>query len=679
MSETRYCSTCGSLLSAGAAICGECGARYQASAYERRATDAPVAWSQAPRARSRDLQPAESQPNEDTGIQLITRESLEPKDPSSTTVRTKEQYDRMMIDQPRQSAAAPAVQAGTSAPIGSASVAHEDGASGSLPAPLDGCVPASFLKRALASIIDSVLAVIVMVPLVIGVILLTTQDAPGLLAQILMGVGAALPVALGIVMLWLQGAKGFTIGKLLLGLRTARWSQERPIGFLRALGRNVLYGLIAPLMALSVFLDPAKAMRGFHDRAVDSVVVDAKQGRNPLRPRADSFDRPGADHYLGKSSVEVAAHENLLAAPGAAWAGDAAAAAPEPAPAPAADAWAPIPSAEPVQPEGGASWGEPAPQQQAPGQEQWAGHQQWAGDQQWVGQQQWGGEQQWNGQQQWSGEPQSAAEHQVPAEHQGAGQEQWSGQSPVPSQQMWQHQEPPSESAPPMHQQAAPHPEPAPAADPARPQEPQQQWAEQQQWAGPQPVAEQSWQPPVVEPSAEGHGQAASPQGEAAGSSAPSSAPVPPREITDDAWAGDSEVEERTRARLDEEDLGDLEQTRISVAAPAQVRRSVRITADDGTQRVVESAVVIGRNPAATVDAVQFILKDDSRSVSKNHLRIDGTGEDVLVTDLGSTNGSAILREDGSRETLVPDTPSVLPPGARIAIGDRTLEVEREQ
>ena len=54
-------------------------------------------------------------------------------------------------------------------------------------------------------------------------------------------------------------------------------------------------------------------------------------------------------------------------------------------------------------------------------------------------------------------------------------------------------------------------------------------------------------------------------------------------------------------------------------------------------------------------------------------------GEELLVTDLGSTNGSTILREDGSRENLVPETPTVLPAGARLTLGDRTLSVERVQ
>ena len=107
--------------------------------------------------------------------------------------------------------------------------------------------------------------------------------------------------------------------------------------------------------------------------------------------------------------------------------------------------------------------------------------------------------------------------------------------------------------------------------------------------------------------------------------------------------------------------------------------KKVRLTTDDGAERVVEKAVVVGRNPSSPSGEVLFVMKDDTRSVSKTHLRIDGTGEELLVTDLGSTNGSTILREDGSRENLVPETPTVLPAGARLTLGDRTLSVERVQ
>src|SRR5699024_3039430 len=121
-----------------------------------------------------------------------------------------------------------------------------------------------------------------------------------------------------------------------------RSSRAGGIGFLRSLGRWALYALIPVVMALSIFFDPRKVLRGLHDRAVDSVVVDTKAGRNPMLERPDDFERAPAEHYLGAPSVAVTAHENLLSEPGAAWRDEAAqqAASPQDA-ASGSDGWGP--------------------------------------------------------------------------------------------------------------------------------------------------------------------------------------------------------------------------------------------------------------------------------------------------------------------------------------------------
>jgi hypothetical protein len=108
MNQTRYCSTCGSLLSEGAAICGECGARYQASPYERRATDAPGAWSAPPRQRAQGSTGRTASASEDEGIELITADSLRPPQPGATALRSEEQYDRVMVTQPPMNPPGPA-------------------------------------------------------------------------------------------------------------------------------------------------------------------------------------------------------------------------------------------------------------------------------------------------------------------------------------------------------------------------------------------------------------------------------------------------------------------------------------------------------------------------------------------------------------------------------------------
>ncbi|WP_087483427.1 RDD family protein [Brachybacterium massiliense] len=667
MNQTRYCSTCGSLLSQSAAICGECGARYQESPYERRATDAPGAWSQAPMPRRRDLGSAPEQEGQDEGIELVSRESLEPKAPGATSLRSQEQYDQLMVTQSPMHQPGPGSASG--APEGPGSPAGAPRAGAQMEPPLDGCAPASPLKRFLAALVDSVLVSLVTLPLLIGSMMLLLSESIGLLPQILIGVGVALPAAYTVLIIWLVGAKGFSIGKLILGLRVTRYSAAGPIGFVRSLGRWFLYGLIPLIMALSIFIDPKKHLRGVHDRAVDSVVVDLKEGRNPLKPRPDDFEREGAEHYLGAPSVAVSTHQNLLAEPGAAWQDES--------------------SGEPAQPsvQGAGAWGEPqqmAPSPYAPPSSSASAPEAPMPS---TG---------------WDGQPVA----QNPSVPSASGDGGWapppvdpvppapSWDEPAGQTQGWNEPEPQPQWGQPS---PAPQPEwgqPSPAP---QPEWSQQSSAPQPEWGQPSPAPQpewdaqpaQSWDQPI-------EGQPSAPQAPAADAAqgwappAPAQHPAPvqepapvhdpapnaPSELTADAW--DSGVDEQTRLTAPEGALGDLEQTRLSPARLPQVKQ-LRLTTDDGAERVVDKAVVIGRNPSAPGTEVLFVMKDDTRSVSKTHLLIDGTGEDITVTDLGSTNGSAILREDGSRESLVPNSPTVLPTGAQLTLGDRTLSVERTQ
>lgn len=655
MNQTRYCSTCGTLLSEGAAICGECGARYQASPYEKRATDAPGAWSAPPKPRTRAEQGQERSDQEDEGIELITADSLRPPQPGATALRNEEQYDRVMVTQPpmNQPATSPPGQragmpggpgasaSGPGAAPGTAPGAAPEGApaAASFEPPLDGCAPATPVKRFLAALIDTVIATLVTVPFLIGFILIITSQSASTTSMILIGVGTALPAAYHLVMIWLVGAKGFTLGKLILGLRVTRLSEGGALGFVRALGRWAVYAVFPLLMALSIFFDPRKLLRGFHDRAIDSVVADIKAGRNPLQPRPDDFERAGAEHYLGAPSVAVSTHENLLSEPGAAWRDQGAspvrpvdgAQGPEQgAPSP----YAPGGSAASAAEAPAASWGSPSPAPQQP-----------ASDGGWAPP---------------PVEPIPAAPTQSSWDQPSAsGQSSWD-QASAPAQPSWGEPSAPEQPQSwdqggyaPAPQWGSPAPAPAPSPAPA---------------PGPVDSSPAAWGPP---PAASADQAPAAPGRDAAahGGDAPS-------DVTGDAW-GDDGVDEATRMSVPE-DLGDLEATRISPAHLPPVKK-VRLTTDDGAERVVEKAVVVGRNPSSPSGEVLFVMKDDTRSVSKIHLRIDGTGEELLVTDLGSTNGSTILREDGSRENLVPETPTVLPAGARLTLGDRTLSVERVQ
>src|SRR5699024_12487516 len=99
------------------------------------------------------------------------------------------------------------------------------------------------MRRCLAALIGAVGASLTLLPLAIGLILIIVQDSATLLAQILVGVGVAVPAAYRVLILWLVGSKGFSLGKLILGLRVTRSSRAGGIGFLRSLGRWALYAL----------------------------------------------------------------------------------------------------------------------------------------------------------------------------------------------------------------------------------------------------------------------------------------------------------------------------------------------------------------------------------------------------------------------------------------------------
>lgn len=111
------------------------------------------------------------------------------------------------------------------------------------------------------------------------------------------------------------------------------------------------------------------------------------------------------------------------------------------------------------------------------------------------------------------------------------------------------------------------------------------------------------------------------------------------------------------------------------------------IELDSGQRFTLETAVVIGRSPvsspAESADAfhsspaepaVVYRWADMSRTLSKSHARIEWDGRAVWVTDLGSTNGTAMRMPSGPR-ALVPFQRTPLPLGAVLELGDRVVTV----
>ena len=100
---------------------------------------------------------------------------------------------------------------------------------------------------------------------------------------------------------------------------------------------------------------------------------------------------------------------------------------------------------------------------------------------------------------------------------------------------------------------------------------------------------------------------------------------------------------------------------------------------DTGARVEVRGATLIGRAPApvAGEGSVQLVpVSDDTLSVSKTHLAFLPARRGVLVVDRGSTNGSSVLRA-GGEIALTPGDPTALQTGDVVRFGDRSLSVER--
>lgn len=116
-------------------------------------------------------------------------------------------------------------------------------------------------------------------------------------------------------------------------------------------------------------------------------------------------------------------------------------------------------------------------------------------------------------------------------------------------------------------------------------------------------------------------------------------------------------------------------------AAPlgAQPRlASLALERDDGSRHIITARAVIGRNPSAVAEwsaATLIALDDPVKSVSKTHVGVIVTPTGSTVIDLDSTNGTVVLRADGSEVPLTPGAPVAVQPGDTLLVGSHTLRV----
>lgn len=101
---------------------------------------------------------------------------------------------------------------------------------------------------------------------------------------------------------------------------------------------------------------------------------------------------------------------------------------------------------------------------------------------------------------------------------------------------------------------------------------------------------------------------------------------------------------------------------------------------EDGRRIPITVPLLLGRDPAPRSehpDALVVPVADARRSVSKTHALLLVRGGRLLVQDLGSTNGTWLVRADGRVAEAPSGQPAEVPADARIELGECPLRVER--
>lgn len=103
------------------------------------------------------------------------------------------------------------------------------------------------------------------------------------------------------------------------------------------------------------------------------------------------------------------------------------------------------------------------------------------------------------------------------------------------------------------------------------------------------------------------------------------------------------------------------------------------IVFDDGATFALDRSYCIGREPtiASDRDLAPLVLQDERHSVSRSHAELVLDGWDLVVADLGSTNGTFVWNAAEQRWTqVVQGQPVVIEPGTSVAIGRKVFVYE---
>lgn len=102
---------------------------------------------------------------------------------------------------------------------------------------------------------------------------------------------------------------------------------------------------------------------------------------------------------------------------------------------------------------------------------------------------------------------------------------------------------------------------------------------------------------------------------------------------------------------------------------------------DDGREFSIQHLILVGRNPRPRPgeDNPELItISDQERTISKTHVGIDVDARGVIITDRGSTNGTAITDPDGVYRLLTAgETVHLLTPDYLVWFGNHHMRIGR--
>jgi uncharacterized RDD family membrane protein YckC len=154
--------------------------------------------------------------------------------------------------------------------------------------PAAGSVPATLGRRLLARFVDVVAALVLGGALLVGGLVSQLRaDEPAV--SVTTVVGAALVVGQALAQWWLVASRGYTVGRLLCGLRVVTVDQGRPLGAARIVLRELVVlacwavPVLGPvLLGVSMAHDRTDRRRGWQDRACGAMVFDINAGVDPV-------------------------------------------------------------------------------------------------------------------------------------------------------------------------------------------------------------------------------------------------------------------------------------------------------------------------------------------------------------------------------------------------------------